>query len=273
MLSDEEYQKKYNSLSEHYKKAVDNSGITDKQKLNDFIYTCWDCDYREKENVKNSSGYIMVTLVDMYRKKLIPWQLPVAEEIPKQGVYLLANDRCSLTRDIKEAFYIEGNALKQMDICFISGGCKYEFVNEQNAARIVAQNPPPRKSISKKIREEVYKKYNGHCAYCGCEIDIKEMQVDHMNSHMDNMGEDDINNYVPSCSVCNRVKWAFTIERFRKRIHRCGEIHRARKKPLMADSDKIAIKYGLQKEDHEIEFYFEKGCVKHNGNEQRTKER
>lgn len=34
--------------------------------------------------------------------------------------------------------------------------------------------------ISKKIREIVYKKYNGHCAYCGCKIEYKDMQIDHI---------------------------------------------------------------------------------------------
>ena len=28
-------------------------------------------------------------------------------------------------------------------------------------------------------RKEVLEKYNGHCAYCGKEITLKEMQVDH----------------------------------------------------------------------------------------------
>ena len=27
--------------------------------------------------------------------------------------------------------------------------------------------------ISKKVREIVYQKYDGHCAYCGCEIEYK----------------------------------------------------------------------------------------------------
>lgn len=34
-------------------------------------------------------------------------------------------------------------------------------------------------AISKKTREEVYRKYDGHCAYCGREIAYKDMQVDH----------------------------------------------------------------------------------------------
>ena len=39
-----------------------------------------------------------------------------------------------------------------------------------------------RKRFTKKEREEVYIKYNGHCAYCGCELDIKNMQIDHVTS-------------------------------------------------------------------------------------------
>ena len=39
-----------------------------------------------------------------------------------------------------------------------------------------------RKVISKKDRELVYKMYDGHCAYCGCELELKDMQLDHFNS-------------------------------------------------------------------------------------------
>lgn len=34
--------------------------------------------------------------------------------------------------------------------------------------------------MNKNVRQAVYAKYNGHCAYCGCEIDYKDMQVDHI---------------------------------------------------------------------------------------------
>ena len=37
-----------------------------------------------------------------------------------------------------------------------------------------------RKPISKAMRQQVYDKYHGHCAYCGREITMKEMQVDHI---------------------------------------------------------------------------------------------
>ena len=30
-------------------------------------------------------------------------------------------------------------------------------------------------AFSKRVREKVYQKYNGHCAYCGCELQYKDM--------------------------------------------------------------------------------------------------
>lgn len=34
-------------------------------------------------------------------------------------------------------------------------------------------------AISKKTRVAVYKKFDGHCAYCGRRIAYNDMQVDH----------------------------------------------------------------------------------------------
>lgn len=34
-------------------------------------------------------------------------------------------------------------------------------------------------AISKKVRQVVYEKYNGRCAYCEREMAYKDMQVDH----------------------------------------------------------------------------------------------
>ena len=38
------------------------------------------------------------------------------------------------------------------------------------------------KPITKKIRIKVWEKYNHHCAYCGCKLEYKDMQVDHIDS-------------------------------------------------------------------------------------------
>lgn len=89
-----------------------------------------------------------------------------------------------------------------------------------------------RKSISKKVREQVYLKYNGHCAYCGCRIAYKEMQVDHLKSfyvHVDlyeNQTANEINeidNLMPSCRMCNFYKSTLSIGDFRKRIETISE--------------------------------------------------
>lgn len=38
-----------------------------------------------------------------------------------------------------------------------------------------------RKPIPKYVKKLVYQKYNGHCAYCGCEIPEKGFNVDHLH--------------------------------------------------------------------------------------------
>ena len=81
-----------------------------------------------------------------------------------------------------------------------------------------------RKPISKKLREQVYQKYNGHCAYCGCELEIKDMQVDHVLSVArakwikDELDLNNIDNLMPSCRSCNYYKDTCSIETFRKNL-------------------------------------------------------
>ena len=141
---------------------------------------------------------------------------------------------------------------------FYRDGLYIDLYPFEKAQEWLNNHPLPRKSIGKMTRLNVYNKYGGHCAYCGCDIEPKDMQVDHLVAHMGGGGEDTLDNYMPACEVCNRVKSNLDLDRFRLSVQRCGEIHRNRKKPIMADSDKIAIKYDLTKENHNIEFYFEK---------------
>lgn len=39
-----------------------------------------------------------------------------------------------------------------------------------------------RKAISKATRLAVYDKCNHRCAYCGCELEYKDMQADHVEA-------------------------------------------------------------------------------------------
>ena len=69
-----------------------------------------------------------------------------------------------------------------------------------------------RKQLTKAERKAVYEKYNGHCAYCGCEIPFKGFHVDHMNcirnyeylEEFTGIDVHSIDNYMPACGSCNR---------------------------------------------------------------------
>lgn len=116
-----------------------------------------------------------------------------------------------------------------------------------------------RKPISKKLREQVYQKYNGHCAYCGCELEIKDMQVDHVLSVArakwikDELDLNNIDNLMPSCRSCNYYKDTCSIKTFRKNLSTLME--RVRKQYIF----RLAEKYGMVQEmNWDGKFYFEK---------------
>ena len=108
-----------------------------------------------------------------------------------------------------------------------------------------------RKSISKKTRQNVYNKYNGHCAYCGCMIQYDEMQVDHfapVHFFGDNIKDD---NLMPACQACNKYKSSKTITAFRKTLKE------ALTKPKSTTDFIIRVKYRDQQNLDNIKFYYE----------------
>ena len=181
----------------------------------------------------------------------------------------------NITRDLSQAFTFEIDLIvciqefenrethtfkyagEHSQINFCKNGLCISAYEKEKTQQWLDNHPLPRKGISKMTRGNVYSRFSGRCAYCGCEIELSEMQVDHFIPYMGLGGEDTLDNYYPACQVCNRVKSNRTIDGFKNAIRHCGEIHRKRKKPIMADSDKIAIKYGLTQEDHEIKLFFE----------------
>lgn len=121
------------------------------------------------------------------------------------------------------------------------------------------------KAIPKKIREQVYQKYNGHCAYCGCSLEYKDMQVDHIESLYSKSGyfgtiddpnitqDDNISNLMPSCRQCNYYKSANDIEGLRRMLKTLME---RVKKPFIY---RLAEKYGMVQEiEWDGKFYFER---------------
>lgn len=102
-------------------------------------------------------------------------------------------------------------------------------------------------------RQRVYDKYDGHCAYCGTEITLKQMQVDHIQAKWNTWSDAEINrrpgfvrgsdeesNLNPSCARCNKWKATFSVEQFRKEI----ELQRQR---LRRDSSayRMSLDYNL----------------------------
>lgn len=110
-----------------------------------------------------------------------------------------------------------------------------------------------RKPIPKHIRQKVYEKYNGHCAYCGCELNYKDMQVDHIKPVYWHNGSDDIENYNPACRMCNFYKSTYTVEKFRQRIER---LHERLEKIFIY---RLAKRFGIIQENaRPVEFFFER---------------
>lgn len=129
-----------------------------------------------------------------------------------------------------------------------------------------------RKAPTKEQRKLVYQMYEGRCAYCGCELEFKDMQVDHFNSVYAYDGKDELENYMPSCRQCNFYKSTGTIEQFRQNLKET--MLKGLKKTFQY---RLLVKYDLiQENDKEIKFYFEEHenrvthkipeASKHNGN-------
>lgn len=118
-------------------------------------------------------------------------------------------------------------------------------------------------AISKNLRIQVYKKYDGHCAYCGCELNGK-FQVDHIEpiyrgwnyTLIDKYNKkriEDISNYNPSCARCNKWKSTWSIEEFRHEISM--QIERLKRD---SSSFRLSLDYSLiQETKKQVKFYFE----------------
>lgn len=109
-----------------------------------------------------------------------------------------------------------------------------------------------RKAISKADRLAVYNMYDGHCAYCGCMIEYKDMQVDHVVSIYAHNGVNVMDNYMPACRMCNFYKSTYPLDVFREQL---GKLPERLEKQFIY---RLAKKYGLVEEQpQKIKFYFE----------------
>ncbi len=119
--------------------------------------------------------------------------------------------------------------------------------------------------MNKNIRQQVYDKYNGHCAYCGCELKGK-FQVDHIQAHWHNYsdstanqiglvkGSHEIENLNPACARCNKWKATYSIEQFRQEISL-----QVKRLNAYSSNYRMAKDYNLISENNiEVKFYFER---------------
>jgi hypothetical protein len=108
-------------------------------------------------------------------------------------------------------------------------------------------------------RKRVYEKFNGHCAYCGTEIEYKDMQVDHLIPKQLGYGNlDDFSNLMPSCRTCNHYKRGYFLENYRNLLR---TIHNRLQKIYIF---RVALKYGIVDiKPFNGVFYFEKITYKY----------
>ncbi len=112
--------------------------------------------------------------------------------------------------------------------------------------------------MRKAEREQVWLKYDKHCAYCGKILKYTELQVDHIKPKRRGRwvkygGPDEMSNYNPSCRRCNHYKRKYSLKRFSQLIrtlHLRIEDHYI---------NKIALDYGIIVEikPHSGKFFYE----------------
>jgi 5-methylcytosine-specific restriction endonuclease McrA len=129
-------------------------------------------------------------------------------------------------------------------------------------------------AFTKQQRIEIHAKFGGKCAYCGADIQLKDMQVDHIipqrnfERHVHDKSSkvpeflrtlsifdvDNINNLHPACRTCNKWKDTFDLETFRNELSKQTE-----RLNLYSANYRIAKMYNQIIETKEkIVFFFEK---------------
>jgi len=117
------------------------------------------------------------------------------------------------------------------------------------------------------LRKTVHAKYGGRCAYCGEEITLEQMQVDHLRPKQRGVQAylkaagipidkslDDMSNLMPSCASCNNRKRTHPLEEFRAEI--AEQVRRLRRD---SNQFRLALRFGLvEVKDTPVIFWFER---------------
>lgn len=116
-------------------------------------------------------------------------------------------------------------------------------------------------AVSKKLRQKLWERYGGRCAYCGRSIAYKEMQVDHYYPQCKEKFylrrfKIDVHaeaNLMPTCRRCNHYKRARTPKQFKELMHTLHE--RIEAIYIL----KVAVDFGMVTvQPFDGKFYFEK---------------
>ena len=113
------------------------------------------------------------------------------------------------------------------------------------------------KKMNKNTRKQVFDKFGGRCAYCGCELDFDKFQIDHFIPQVwaKNEGlkpDNSFENLMPACVECNRYKSSNHIEGMREWLES------SKQKLLKTQNLRILNRVGgFSINEKPIRFYFE----------------
>ena len=108
-----------------------------------------------------------------------------------------------------------------------------------------------RRKLTREERQTVLDRFCGRCAYCGKQITMQELNVDHLVP-IRKGGEDMLYNMYPSCRSCNQAKSTLDIEQFREFVQTAYQ--RAKQKPFFRIADAVGR---ANESDKPVRFYFE----------------
>ncbi len=113
------------------------------------------------------------------------------------------------------------------------------------------------------IRKIVLEKFDSKCSYCGLELTLRTLQIDHIKPKRRHIkgyyGKCEIENFNPSCGSCNSSKGSLDLEIWRNELS-------LKKERIIRDSSTFRSlqRFGLVEFTNKpVVFYFEK--IKNNG--------
>ena len=127
-----------------------------------------------------------------------------------------------------------------------------ELVNDLKELKRIRNEevrPPARKNPTKSMREKIILKTGRKCHICGGDLD-KEWHADHVLPHAAG-GQDTVDNFLGSCSVCNGVRWYFSPNEI-KLILKFGRMAQAEIRNNSTLGRTIAKKYFIEEQQREI---------------------